>query len=250
MQLFENKPYAAQGRGGVWKLLLPGAAMSEHRRLQPGFSMVELIVVASIIAILAAIGFPAILRYLRLYEIRASADEIATQIQGARTKAISKNVNLGVIWLMRTPSSSRWIMEDDLNPTAPNWSVWANEGGSDFAALDDDGNAALVNQRGIVRQLRTGIVFDDPAACNRPPEFQVGAGNAWGLRFNRLGAFCRPGSSPTDCPDPPAVPGYPQLVHIAANGTANICLFQARTQLRRLVTVSAGGRVRVERGEF
>jgi len=224
--------------------------MSEHSRQRPqGFSIVELLMVGMIIAVLAAVGFPAIMRYLRFYEIRASADELATQIQGARSKAISKNANLGVVWIMRTTASSRWVIEDDQSSIAPNWSAWANEGGANFAAMDDDSNAAFIGQRGVVRQLKTGVVFDNPANCSRP-DLPVGAGNTWGLRFNRFGGFCRPGSSTTDCPVPPLAPAYPQLVHITANGTANICLFQARTQLRRLVTVSAGGRVRVEQGEF
>ena len=68
-----------------------------------GFTLVELLVVVAIIAIMAAISLPFIVGYLRHYKIRGASQEVAKEIQAARGKAISKNVNFGVVFLDGRP---------------------------------------------------------------------------------------------------------------------------------------------------
>ena len=89
-----------------------------HRNDQRGFSLIELIIVVGIIAVMAAVGLPAIGRYFRNYQIRNAAREVAAEIQAARTKAIMKNVNWGVIFVTLSPTTYRYIIEDDpANPS-------------------------------------------------------------------------------------------------------------------------------------
>jgi prepilin-type N-terminal cleavage/methylation domain-containing protein len=204
-------------------------------RGEEGFSLIELMVVAMIIAIAAGFALPAISQYLKNYRIRGAAQQIASQLQVVRSKAIIKNVSLGAIWVIRDNNSSGWVMEDDLQPqTPPNWVTVAQEGGGAWATLIAD----TIQMPGGFVTLPFPVVFDDPANC-------PGGGAAsteWGLRFNRLGGQC--GMPNTCAPDPPAVPAYTPYITYAG-GNATVCLLDSQVQLRRLVTITAGGRVRV-----
>src|SRR5436190_9681128 len=84
-----------------------------HRNPERGFSLVEVLIVVMIIGIMAMVGLPAIGRYFRNYQIRNAAREVAAEIQAARTQAIMKNVNWGVIFVTLSPPTYRYIVEDD-----------------------------------------------------------------------------------------------------------------------------------------
>src|SRR4030095_15019601 len=84
-----------------------------HSHPQSGFTLLELLVVVGIIAVMAAVGLPAIGRYFRTYQIRNAAREVASEIQTARTKAIMKNVNWGVLFVTLSPNTYRIVIEDD-----------------------------------------------------------------------------------------------------------------------------------------
>jgi prepilin-type N-terminal cleavage/methylation domain-containing protein len=196
-----------------------------------GFSLIELLVVVAIMAIMTAVALPAIARYFRNYEIKQAASDVSGEITAARNKAIMKNVNWGVVFMIGTdatgrPTRYRYLIEDDQTP--PRASV----------RMTPAQMFASPPQMGPMRELPEGIVFG--AGCTGF------VGSDKGFRFNRLGGWCDPTASNAGCPDfqpasPPAAAA--NLVMNTAGAGARVCLVQARTGLRREVRVAPGGRV-------
>jgi prepilin-type N-terminal cleavage/methylation domain-containing protein len=205
-----------------------------RRPPQKGFSLLELLMVISVILITAAVAMPQIVGYVRLYRLRTAAQQVSSQLQAARAKAIMKNVNLGVLWVAQQTSST-WVIEDDMLPqTTPNWTSYTAESLSSLLG-DRAQSPGWVN-------LPDNIVFDSPANCPGGS-----AASIWGLRFGRLGAFCRPGT--TSCGEVPgSLPSglTTNYVAVTAANDVIVCLLDQRTNLRRGVTVTSGGRVLIQ----
>ncbi len=205
--------------------------------------MLEALIVGGIVLIAAAVSLPAIASYIRNYKIRSAAQQVASQIQTARAKAIMKNVNLGVIWLARTsnPAASTWVVEDDLMPPM-DWTRVENE---QLNTLIGD----PVHSPGW-QPLPQGITFDNPSNCRGGV-----SGNAWGMRMGRLGSICQVGGS-ADCAVPGNLPSG--LTNVIAFGLviggstssssmdAMVCVREIGSELRRRIRVTAGGRVTVD----
>ncbi len=193
---------------------------------EAGFSLVELLIVVALIVIMAAIALPNLSGYLRLYKIRGTAQQVAGQIQQARSKAIMGNTNRGVVFVVVDGDSYRWIQEDELDaqpaPASP----------------------------------LTGTLFNLPVGMR----FQPVASGAVGLRFGRLGAACVPGT--TGCATIATTPfctaaesincgdaAAPTNTYIdAATNPQNytLTLRELATNITRTVQVSPGGRVVVQ----
>lgn len=200
---------------------------------QHGFSLVELITVIGIIAIMAAVILPALANYTRMYRIRGAMQQVASDISAARMRAISKNVNLGVLFAVVANDRYQIVTEDDLNPgTLPDWRTVAGE---NWATLQ-----GIPQQVGPVQQLPLRIQFDNPLNCTGAPGPPTTA-DTWGLRLGRLGGSC--GLNVAVCGGlPPAAPAFTNFIDVAA-AQSTICLWQPDTNLRRWITISNGGRV-------
>jgi hypothetical protein len=94
-------------------------------------------------------------------------------------------------------------------------------------------NTALAaDQVGPLRTLPTSVNFAASCTGFAPTDR--------GVRFNRLGGWCNLGSSPTGCPDVDTG----SLLVDAATPEAKICLLENQTNLQRILTLNAAGRVK------
>jgi prepilin-type N-terminal cleavage/methylation domain-containing protein len=189
-----------------------------------GFSLVELLVVVIIIFITAAVALPNIIGYMRNYKVRGGAQQVASSITTARSKAIMRNVNTGVLFGVLDSNTFGYFIEDvDLPlPGAP-----------------------PPPPTEVVLDLPTNVFFMPAAA---------GAANA--IRFDRLGRACNPGTancSPTGgvaaipCPSADRCDDTPgSYVWNPAVGNPFVRIQDLRSGLYWDVTVAPGGRVRTK----
>jgi prepilin-type N-terminal cleavage/methylation domain-containing protein len=203
-----------------------------------GFSLIELLTVVTIIVVMAAVVSPNISQYIRNYRIRGEANELATNLQKARNKAIMKNASLGVSVVIDSPTT-----------------YWVH--------LEDDQLDATDMTKEIARQP-LNVATPDPAQSTRfrlgnNVQFAVNAAecpSAPGgfapttdrLRFSRLGAWCSPGLGGCAVVNGPGGPPYPPLppfgnfIRTGPTGSL-VCVTEPVSGLSRWISITAGGRI-------
>jgi len=212
---------------------------SPKKSSRAGFSLIELLVVLGIIGVSAAIAVPNVISYLRTYRIRSAAQELATNINAARTRAILKSGNYGVDFVVQD-ETTYWVHNEDLQQGSAGATDAARTQGDkqelDFAAPDAGQSTRFV--------LTDPIRFATTAAeCNSAAGFVP---NATGFRFTRLGGRCAPTTGTSGpCPEMPLASAGATVVASGTTGNPGsmLCLRDPRTGLAWRVRVSTGGRV-------
>lgn len=221
-----------------------GMNQSSRDRRHEGFSLIELLIVATIAAIMTAVAAPNILAYMRNYSVKAGTSAVVSELQRARLKAVQRNTNNGMVFVVTSRRQFR-IYPEDANPPA---------GGGIPPGARQPFDPATAE---LPKDLPQWVEFV-PATATRP------AGQL--LRFNRLGQACEPGSIPScvpiqGTPPPPQVPGTTTTdgstvdgnYFVAAPDNSNwaVEVEDVRTRvagapgsgLRKRILISAGGRV-------
>ena len=204
-----------------------------------GFTLVEILVVITIIVIVSAASIPLGLNFVKQYKITGAAQGVAAEIQRARAQAVKRNTGRGILLNFNYPQAQTYQFTSlDPDPMTGNWdgAVYpANPGNCSSAAVtfgtvpdppnnlvDPDRGAGVQSPHGFPIELPQDILFD------------AGQRNAI--------LFCADGS--VAVVNAAGQVGGPVL---RQDGLDWLLTVRDRvTQLARDIRISPGGRVRVE----
>jgi prepilin-type N-terminal cleavage/methylation domain-containing protein len=205
-----------------------------------GFSLVELMVVISIIVILAAATIPFGLNWVRNYQVIGAAQNVGGQIQASRAQAVKRNTQRGILLNFNYPLPGQYQYTSlDPDPRNGTWdgAVYPNfnplsytEGLANFGAVPVPPNNTVNPDPALGVMSPHGTPMDLPQDL----QFDPGAFNA--LLFRADGSV--------------------RAVNAAGGGAAvvnvvgvdfQLTIRDPNTNLTRNVTISGNGRVLVER---
>lgn len=98
---------------------------------QKAFTLVEMVIVVTILGIALSVGIPEYTQWLKNVQIRNHAESIQTGLLKARTEALRRNTNVS-FWLVKTPdpkilaSDCTLYIDTDANSKGVSWIVSIN----------------------------------------------------------------------------------------------------------------------------
>ncbi len=206
-----------------------------------GFSLIEIMVVITIIVIISAASIPAGLNFVRHYKVQGAVSNIAAQMQMSRGQAVKRNTNRGILLNFNYPQTGMYQFTS-LDPS-PVTGTWDGNVYPTFAPLSYTENMA---NYGAVPVPPNNTIDPDPANGVMSPhgfpvmlpndlQFQPGGFNA--LLFRADGSV--------------------RAVNAANNGGAaavnvvgvdfQVTLRDRTTMITKTLTISRNGRVLAEK---
>jgi len=163
-----------------------------------GFTLIELMLAVSVLAVLVSVGLPSFQQMLRNYQFRVASESVANGLQRARAEAVARNarVQYALSVTLGPPAVYAWTV-DYVNkpvPTDPPIDTWTSTEGAKLATV-----------AGVAADLATAATT---------------------ITFNQLGqVVTNADASPTLRQVNLAVPGGNQnlRVIIGAGGNARVC---------------------------
>jgi len=206
-----------------------------------GFSLIEILVVITIIVIISAASIPLGLNFVKQYKITGAAQGVAAEIQRARAQAVKRNTGRGILLNFNYPEAQTYQFTSlDPDPMTGNWD------GAVYPANPGNCNSAAANF-GTVPDPPNNVIDPDLSAGVQSPhgipiELPLDIGFEAGQRNALL--FCADGSFAVVNA---AGPVGGAALTLAPNGMDWLLTVRDRTtQLTRVIRISPGGRARVE----
>lgn len=169
-------------------------------KLQRGFSMIELMVVAALAGILMAVGIPALRDYSENSKLRTAASSLNAALQNARQEAVQRNQIVQLVLTTSDPIAAN-VGTTSTNRTGPNWIIRTQAGGTstfDFLAGSSitSGTAGSASAVGMVASLGGASVsiiqFDPLSRASFPEETPATTASAMIEITNPTGGVCAP----------------------------------------------------------
>lgn len=205
-----------------------------------GFSLIELMVVISIIAIVAAATIPFGLNWVRNYQIIGAAQGVGGQMQASRAQAVKRNTQRGILLNFNYPQAGQYQYTSlDPDPMTGTWDgavyptfnpLSYTEGMANYGAVPVPPNN-LVNPDPAL-----GVMSPHGTPIDLPQDLQFDPGTFNALLFRADGSV--------------------RAVNAAGGGAAvvnvvgvdfQLTIRDPRTDLTRDVTISGNSRVLVEK---
>ena len=213
---------------------------SESRNTTRGFTLIELMVVVSIIIIVSAASIPMGLNFVRHYQVMGAAQGVAAHMQMARGQAVKLNTQRGVLLNFNYPGPGQYQWTSlDPNPMTGDWDspvypVFAprlyQEGMLNY------GTVPVPPANTLNPNPAQGVMSPHGTPIDLPQElsFDPGASNALLFRADGSVRAVNAGG--------PSGNGV-----LAPNGlTWQMTVRDPRTNLTKVITITRNGRVTIE----
>lgn len=129
-------------------------------RRQPGFTLIESLVVVAVIAIVAMVAAPSLRDFMLLQRLKSINAQLVTDLQFARSEAVARNMLMRVRFIAGTDMTCYTIYTSPENATRCDCTLGPGSACSgEMQELRTVQVPASLSVR-IVPQLRTAIAFD------------------------------------------------------------------------------------------